>query len=137
MRCLFKTEGESYQFGFGPRQAEKLHSHWHPDGSICRRHRKAGWHFDGREARQRRDNTIAVFLKRCPDGKDQTFLMGIHERIQLISRHEVGHFNPDLIHSHTAVFIVRGIGAIFITLRRGKNFSSVGLWYWPEAMISA
>src|SRR5258708_12044709 len=122
VRWLLKAERELYQFGFCPRTPEKLYTHWHPDRSIWRRRREASGNLDGRKAGQRRDDSIAIFLKRCPNGKYQTFLMGIHQGIQLIFRHEIGHLDPDFIHSHPTIFIVRGIGAILITLSCGEEF---------------
>src|SRR6267378_1529843 len=122
VRRLLKTESELYQLGLRPSAAEKLHPDRNSDGSISRRRRKAGGNFNGRETRQSSNNAGAVLLKRCANGKDQTFLMGIHQRVEMIFRQEVGHFNPDFIHSHPAVFVVRGIGAILITLSRGEKF---------------
>ncbi len=98
------------------RPPDKLDSHRHPDRSICRRGGKAGRHLDGREPCQRGDDAVAVFWKCSSNGQNQTFLMGIHQRIQLIFCHQVGHFNPDLVHLHPATFIVRRIGAVFVSL---------------------
>src|SRR5712675_2116524 len=87
---LLKTESEFYQFRLGPRASEKLHANRNSERSIFRRRGKAGGHFDGRKTRESSDNAGALFLKGCANGKDQTFLMRIHQGIKIIFRHEIG-----------------------------------------------
>jgi len=81
VRCRLKSEGELYQFGLGS-AAMKLHPHRTPIGASAVGVEKPAGTSMAREARQSSDNAVAVFLKRSPNGKDQTFLIGIHQRIQ-------------------------------------------------------